>query len=156
MIVTCEPFNRKLFDEILPLAKKCWAESTAEKAETCAFYGEREFEIEPDFEAYERLGEALLIVALRKEGVLVGYVIGFSYKALHHKHILGAIADNTYVEPELRSYAPVIAKRFEKEMKYRGVGIIGWPAHPNSPLYGMLESMGYVGDDVVMEKRLAR
>jgi len=153
MKVAVEAFNRALFDELLPLAQKCWKESTADKAEKCAFYGEREFEIEPDFEAYERLGDSLVVVTLRNDA-LVGYLVGFSYQALHHKHILGGIADTMYVEPEFRSYAPVVAERFEKEMRDRGVGIIGWPTTENGPVHTLLKSMGYVGDDIVMEKRI--
>lgn len=154
--IETEAFNETLFAEILPLAKKCWAESTAIKGETCAFYGERDFEIEPDYEAYKSLADkgALAVVTLRDEGKLVGYVVGFSYRGLHHKKILGGFADNIYIEPEFRSYAPVLAKRFEQEMGARGVGIIGWPAHENGPVYALLKSMGYIGDDIVMEKRL--
>ncbi len=154
MKIEVEPFTRELFDELLPLAQKCWQESTADKAEKCAFYGEREFQIEPDFDAYVRLGDALVVITLRNDAELLGYLVGFSYRALHHKHILGGIADTMYVEPEYRSHAPVIAKRFEKEMELRGVGIIGWPTTENGPVHTLLKSMGYVGDDIVMEKRL--
>lgn len=152
--IESEPFSRELFDELLPLAQKCWKESTAIKADTCAFYGERDFEIEPDFGAYQRLEDALAVVTVRNDGTLVGYVLGFSYRALHHKHVLGGIADTMYLEPDYRCYAPVVAEKFEKEMKARGVGIIGWPTHVNGPTYKLLEQMGYVGDDVVMEKRI--
>jgi hypothetical protein len=34
------------------------------------------------------------------------------------------------------------------------VGIIGWPVHLNGPVYDVLKAKGYVGDDIVMEKRL--
>jgi predicted GNAT superfamily acetyltransferase len=154
--IDTEPFSQALFDELLPLAYKCWQESTDQKAETCAFYGERDFKIEPDFDAYQRLSDvgALAVVTLRDEARLVGYVVGFTYRALHHKHILGGIGDTVYIEPDYRTYAPILAARFEKEMKDRGVGIIGWPTHPNSPVYALLQVMGYVGDDIVMEKRI--
>jgi GNAT superfamily N-acetyltransferase len=154
--VAVEVLTSDLFAEILPLAIKCWKESTEIKGDTCAFYGERDFQIEPDYDAYQRLADdgALAVVTLRDDGKLVGYVIGFSYRALHHKKVLGGIADNIYLEPDFRAYAPVLAERFEKEMKARGVQIIGWPTHENGPVYALLKSMGYVGDDIVMEKRL--
>ncbi len=154
MKVEVEPFTRALFDELLPLAYKCWQESTADKAQKCAFYGEREFQIEPDFDAYARLGDSLVVITLRSDGMLLGYLVGFSYRALHHKHVLGGIADTMYVEPDHRAHAPVIAKRFEKEMESRGVGIIGWPTTEGGPVYELLKYMGYVGDDIVMEKRI--
>jgi hypothetical protein len=154
--VAVEPFTQALFDELLPLAQKCWQESTEAKAEKCAFYGERDFAIEPDFDAYQRLADAgtLVVVTLRNEAKLVGYVVGFSYRALHHKHIIGGIGDTFYIEPEFRSYAPIVAARFEKELTSLGVGIIGWPTTEGGPVHTMLKAMGYVGDDIVMEKRI--
>jgi hypothetical protein len=151
-----ETFDRALFDEILPLAQKCWQESTAIKADTCAFYGDREFQIEPDYDAYQKIEDAgsMVVITVRELGKLVGYLLGFSYRAMHHKHIIGGIADTMYLEPDHRTYAPIVAARFEKEMKDMGVGIIGWPTHENGPTYALLKTMGYVGDDVVMEKRL--
>lgn len=151
-----ETLTPDLFAELRPLSLKCWAESTTVKAETCAFHGERDFEIEPDYDAYQKLadGGALVVVTLRHDKVLVGYVVGFAYRALHHKALLGGIVDTAYIEPEFRSYAPVAVKRFEKEMRKRDVAIIGWPTHEKGPIFALLKSMGYAGDDIVMEKRL--
>jgi len=151
-----EPFSLDVFAELLPLAQKCWNESTEFKGQTCAYYGDRDFEIEPDKEAYQRLADqgSLVMVMLRDEGKLQGYVVGFLYHSLHHKKILCGIGDNIYVEPDYRAYTAVVAERFEKEMKSLGVKIIGWPVHMNGPVYELLKARGYVGDDIVMEKRL--
>jgi hypothetical protein len=48
----------------------------------------------------------------------------------------------------------VAAERFETEFKALGAAIIGWPAHINGPVYEVLKARGYVGDDIVMERRL--
>lgn len=151
-----EAFSGPLAAEILPLARKCWGESTAFKGETCAYFGERDFLIEPDEEAYQRLADQglLVLVTLRDEGELKGYVIGFVYKALHHKKILGGIGDSIYIEPDYRSHTWAVAKRFEIEIKGLGAQILGWPVHFNGPVYEILKAKGYVGDDIVMEKRL--
>lgn len=151
-----EDFTPELFAEILPLAQKCWNESTIAKGETCAFYGEREFQIEPDTEVYQQLTDkgTLVIVTLRDEMQLKGYVVGFAYRGLHHRKILGGIGDSIYIEPEYRSYAAVVADRFENELKALGVQIIGWPVTPDGPVHQVLKARGYVGDDIVMEKRL--
>ena len=152
MKIEKEPFTRALYEEILPLGKKCWSESTLHKGKDCAYYGERDFEIEPDISAYEK--GTVVIVTLRDEGALKGYVAGFLYRSWHHKHILCGNVDSMYVEPDYRSYAGVIAERFEKEFKELGAQIIGWPAHINGPVYEILKARGYTGDDIVMEKRL--
>lgn len=140
--------------EILPLAQKCWNESTEIKAETCAFYGERDFQVEPDVERYQGLGDGLVLVTLRDEGKLQGYILGFTYNSMHHKKILCGMADTMYVELDYRAYTGVVADRFEKEMRKLGVKIIGWPTHINGPVYEVLKALGYVGDDIVMEKRI--
>lgn len=151
-----EPYNSNLFTEVLPLAQKCWEESTVTKAETCAYYGERDFAIEPDTEGYQRLEDqgVLVLITLREDGSLKGYIIGFLYRSMHHKRILCGIGDSVYVEPDYRSYTGVMAEKFEKEMRHRGAEIIGWPVHVDGPVYEVLKARGYVGDDIVMEKRL--
>lgn len=157
VVIEREPLTHALFAEVLPLSQKCWNESTIAKGETCAFYGEREFAIEPDEEAYQALSDSgkLILLTLRDEGKLVGYVIGFSYRALHHKKITGGIGDSIYVEPDYRpSHTWALAKRFEEEMRRLGVEIIGWPVTPDGPVCEVLKARGYVGDDIVMEKRL--
>ena len=70
MKINAEAFTPELAAEILPLAQKCWEESTEGKKETCAYYGERDFAVEPDTEAYLRLAEQglLLVITLRDDG----------------------------------------------------------------------------------------
>lgn len=156
MKIDVEKLTEELFAEMLPLAQKCWEESTAEKAESCAFYGSREFQIEPDFDAYMKIQETgfLTIVTLRDEGKLVGYIEGFVYRSLRHKSLKGGMGDSIYVEPEYRVYTPPMIERFEKEMRQGGADIIGWPTSPNGPVHKLLLASGFVGDDVIMEKKL--
>ncbi len=150
-----EPFSQALYDEVLPLARKCWQESTEQKLQTCAFYGDRDFDVEPEYSEYQRLHDlgALVFITLRDEK-LVGYIVGILYKSHHHKGIQCAGGDSIYIESDYRSYTPVMVSRFEKELTERGVKIIGWPTTQGSAVYELLKSMGFVGDDIVMEKRL--
>lgn len=156
IVINREELTAELATEVFPLARKCWNESTEFKGESCAYYGDRDFLIEPDVEAYQRLADQglLVLVTLRDEVKLKGYVIGFLYNALHHKKILCGIGDSIYIEPDYRSHTWAVAKRFEKEMESLGAKIIGWPVHLNGPVYEVLKAKGYVGDDIVMEKRL--
>jgi hypothetical protein len=150
-----EAFSLELLEELIPLGRKCWKESTANKGETCAFYGERDFDIEPDVEQYQRLNEAgvLGIITIRNDGEAVGYLGWVLYRSWHHRKIICANVDSIYVEPEFRSYTAVMIELFEKEMVEIGVGIIGWPTHVNGPIYELLKARGYAGDDLIMEKR---
>jgi hypothetical protein len=154
MKIDREAFSVELFNELLPLARKCWQESSALKADSCVFAGERDLVIEPDLENYQKISDSLIIVTLRDEGKLVGYLVGFLYRSPHHKKILCGNGDSIYVEPAYRSYAVVLTERFEKESQAAGAQIIGWPTHPDGPVYRLLKARGYTVDDVVMEKRL--
>lgn len=154
--ITTETFSDELLSEILPLGQKCWKESTIAKGETCAFYGERDFEIEPDVEQYRKLSEmgSLVIVTLRDSGTVQGYVSGFLYRGLHHRKILGCIGDTIYAEPDYRVYIGVLVDKFLNEMRAKKAQIVGWPTTPDGPVYHVLKARGFVGDDIVMEKRL--
>src|SRR5271170_4943571 len=152
-----ETFNTELAAEVLPLARKCWKESTDFKGESCAYFGDRDFLIEPDTEAYLKLQNegSLVLVTLRDDKELKGYVIGFLYNALHHKKILCGIGDSIYIEPDYRTHTWAVAKRFETEIAALGAKILGWPVHLDGPVYDILKAKGYVGDDIVMERRLS-
>lgn len=155
MKIEIEPFSFDLITQILPLAQKCWEENTAQKLQTCAYYGDREFAVDPDVETYKSLAaqDRLVIATLRAE-TLVGYVVGFIYGSWHHKRIKCGCGDSIYVEPEYRSYTPVLIEKFCGEMKRREVKILGWPTTQGGPVYELLKAMGFIGDDIVMEKRL--
>ena len=156
MTIAPEKFTYELFVELLPLAQKCWRECTDSKGENCAFYGEREFDIEPHYEQYQRMANegVLSFVAMREEARLVGYVIGFAYVCLHHKHVIGGIGDNIYVEPAYRERTGELVDKFVSELRALKAEIIGWPVIPGGYVHKVLKSRGFVRDDVVMEKRL--
>src|SRR5882757_7892859 len=153
-VIEKEDFCHDLYQEVLPLGRKCWEESTLDKGADCGYHGERDFQIEPDFEVYERVASngSMVLLTLRDNGALKGYVVGFTYRSWHHKDILCANVDSIYVEPSHRAYTAVIAEKLEKEFRLMGVQIIGWPTRINGPVYDFLMARGYVGDDIVMEK----
>jgi len=156
--IDSEPFSVQVAQEILPLAQECWAESTLYKLETCAYYGDRDFTVDPDMDRYQSVANQglLVLVTLRDQGHLKGYVIGLTYTSMHHKKIPCGIGDTGYIEPEYRSYAAVLVGKFEQAMREQKVEIIGWPTHISGPWYEILKALGYVGDDIVMEKRIKK
>lgn len=157
MRIAVEPFTQELFAEILPLAQKSWDECSEIKSETCVFHGERGFKIEPDVDQYLVLQAANSLIALTmrdKEGVMVGYCLGILYRSLHHRPIACGNVDSFYIEPECRAYVRSFIARMEKELNDRSVTVIGWPTTASGTLCAVLKSLGYLADDVVMEKKL--
>lgn len=156
VVIAVEPLTRELFDEILPLARRGWAESTVAKAETCAWYGERDFDVDPDFEQYQAIAYvgALVILAMRDKGVLVGYVTGTCFRGMHHRHFIVAQSDSFYVEPLYRGHTRRLIRRYEEEMIKRGAVALNWLTHTNGPVYKLLKLFGYVADETMMEKRV--
>jgi hypothetical protein len=155
VVIAVEDANDSLLHEIANLGQKSWDECSSIKGETCAFHGERGFIIEPNFEQYLWLASqgALTVLTLRDDGELRGYAIGIVYRSLHHRPAMCGNVDTFYIEPGYRSRAAVLAKRLEDEFRSLGVSIIGWPTTRGGAIYKMLESLGYIPDDVVMEKR---
>jgi hypothetical protein len=96
----------------------------------------------------------MVLVTLRNGSVLQGYIEGFLYSSLHHTGVLCGMGDAMYVEPEYRTYALKMIVKFEDAMRSLKAEIIGWPTHMKGPLYEVLKAHGFVGDDIVMEKRL--
>jgi hypothetical protein len=157
MIVERESLTPELFEEIRPLAQKCWDESTEGKLKTCAYTGDRNLPVDPNWETYNHLSKEgkLLIVTLRDEGVLKGYAVGVLYKSLHHQSILCGGGDSIYLDPDTRGlWTGKVVGRFEQELKDEGAEIIGWPVTQGGSVQQYLEARGYIGDDIVMEKRL--
>jgi hypothetical protein len=150
--INSEPFSLDLFNEIMPLAQKCWDESTDIKGKSCAFYGQRGFVVMPDYEKYESLSSGMKIITLRDDGRLVGYVVGFLYSSMHYKGILCGFGDSMFVEPEYRSHCIQMVERFESEVASGGAKIIGWPVTKHSYVYNALKAQSFVADDVIMEK----
>jgi hypothetical protein len=149
-----ESFSDALCQEILPLAQKCWDEGTALKGETCAYHGQRAIVIEPDFALYGRLAEAgtLVLVTARYSTKLVGYIVGYLYQSPHHKKMLVANGDSIYIEPEYRGHAASMIEVFLADLKARGALTIGWPVSQTGPVYDLLRALGFVGDEIIMEK----
>jgi len=157
-VITVEPLTQTLFDEIVPLARKGWAESTVAKAETCAWHGERDFDIDPDFEQYEAMHSvgALVLFTMRDNGALVGYATGTCWRGMHHRHFIVAQSDSFYVEPPYRGHVVRLVRAYEKEMVGRGAAALNWLTHTNGPLFNILVARGYVADESMLEKRVIR
>ena len=155
MRLNVEKLTAGLIEELRPLWQACWDECSEIKGKTCAFHGERGFVIEPDIERYATLADqgTLFVVTLRNDE-LRGYAICLLYRSLHHHPVLCGNVDTFYVEKDCRSYAASVIGKIEEEFSTRGVSVMGWPTSPDGALFKVLQTLGYIPDDVVMEKRL--
>lgn len=157
MKISIERFTPELFAEILPLAQKGWDECSEIKKDTCAFHGQRGFVIEPDEAQYLLLqsSDSLICHTLRNDSdELRGYSLGILYRSLHHRTVICGNVDCFYIEPENRQYVRSFIDRIEDEFSKRSVTVIAWPTTASGTLYEMLKNIGYIADDVVMEKQI--
>jgi hypothetical protein len=156
VVIERETYSDALGRELLPLAQKCWEESSAEKGERCAFYGHRDIQIEPDFQLYKALSDTdrLILLTVRDGSALVGYAVIIVYVSPHHCKFIAANGDSLYVEPKYRIHSPVLIDKVISEVKRTEAVSLNWGVSPGSPLYEMLLKLGFVGDEVIMEKRL--
>ena len=151
-----EPYSDALANEILPLGQKCWDEGTALKGESCAYYGHRDVQIEPDLSLYRSVSDSgrLIIFTIRDEAKLVGYAVIMVYRSPHHQKLTTANGDSIYIEPEYRVHSPVLLDKIINEVKSAGAVTLNWWVSKDGHMYALLEKMGFVGDEIVMEKFL--
>jgi hypothetical protein len=154
--VAREAYSDELFEELLPLAQRCWDEGTFEKGMSCAGAVDRQIAIEPDRDVYRQLDSLgrFVMVTLRAAGTLIGYAEGFLYPSPHHKRILCCNVDSAYVEVAYRGHTLALMWRFEAELRALGVHMVGWQVHANGHIHKLLKTRGYSADDLIMEKRL--
>jgi hypothetical protein len=149
-----EAYNESLGQEFLPLAQKCWDEGTALKGENCSYHGHRDIAIDPDYLLYRQLADAgrLLLFTIRDAGILVGYAVSYVFASPHHRKLLVANGDSIYVERGYRAYTPALIEMLLKELKSLGVTNMGWAVSQNGPVYELLCKLGFVADEIIMEK----
>lgn len=157
MKIAVEKLTPELFAEMLPLGQESWDECSEIKKDTCSFHGERGFKIEPNEAQYLQFAEndALLAFVLRDdENVLQGYSLAVFYQSLHHAPVSCASVDTFYLRPAVRGAIRNFIAAMEEQFEARGVVVVGWPVSPSGGLFGVLKTLGYAPDDVIMEKRI--
>ena len=118
----------------------------------------KEFPLDPDYEAYERLAKAKMLrfITCRIDGAPVGYIVFIIQPHLHYRTCLTAFEDIYFIKKEYRR-GRIGIKLFqyaEKVLKERGVNriIYGTKLHlDNSRLF---EYLGYKQTDKVFTKLL--
>jgi hypothetical protein len=144
-----ERYSEALCQELLPLLKDNWVR-------TESYIGE--LDVDPAWDKYQRLDALDMVVCFtaRLAGLLVGYVIYFTNFSLHHRTVKTAHGDMIYVKDMTGLGRVVFAllTAAEEDLRARSVMYIGWFVHQDSVIRRILESRGYVADELVMEKKL--
>ena len=107
----------------------------------------KEFDLDPDYEAYSNLATIGLIkvITCRKEGVLIGYIYFILSKNLHYKTMLVACEDIYYLEKSERKGRVGINlfKFAEQYLKSIGVNRIVYSTKVHLDNSRLFEYLGY-------------
>jgi len=118
----------------------------------------KEFPLEPDYEAYRRIGEAgmLRTVTCRADGKLIGYIVFIVSPHLHYKSCKTAIEDIYFVKKEYRKGRVGIRlfQYAEKVLKEREVKRIVMHTKVHLDNSKLFEYLGYKWTDKVFSKML--
>lgn len=130
-----EPIN---FDEIKPLLPEHWKELALNQDKV---------PLDPQWHVYEirqNAGE-VLYTTLRKDGVLVGYFIGFVVPGLHYKTCLTLTMDIYWTHPDIRGGTAALRlfKTVEKEARRRGVQRIFYGSKNHKDSSRLFAAMGF-------------
>jgi N-acetylglutamate synthase-like GNAT family acetyltransferase len=119
MITACVESFLTLLPEMKPLLAKHYDALSLHKA--------KGFPLDPQYFAYaqDEAEGRLFIMALRRDGRLIGYWVAFVSPGRHYQTCLTSIMDIWYVDPEhMAGKAPLIlVKAVERELRRRGVNL---------------------------------
>ena len=118
----------------------------------------KEFDYEPDYDAYKRCAEAgmLRCITCRADGELIGYIIFLISPHLHYKSCITATEDIYFVKKEYRKGRIGIRlfQYAEKVLKERGVQRIVMHTKVHLDNSKLFEYLGYKWTDKVFTKML--
>ena len=118
----------------------------------------KEFDYEPDYDAYKRLAQAgmLRCITCRADGELIGYIVFFITPHLHYKSCITAMEDIYFVRKDYRK-GRVGIKLFqyaEQVLKERGVQRIVMHTKVHLDNSRLFEYLGYKMTDKVFTKMI--
>jgi GNAT superfamily N-acetyltransferase len=140
-----EPFMSQV-EELKPLLPLHWEE--------LGIYKDR-MPLDPIWSSYQSFEDsgALLYVALRRQGVLIGYFIGIVSPALHYGTTLQCKMDIAFVLPEYRGHAgTILFDAVERELKRRGVKLWWVGSKDHHPIEGFYRHMGFTQQETYFTK----
>lgn len=139
MITAGVELIRDILPELKPLLAKHYDALSLHKG--------RDYPLMPQFHVYlarEAAGEVSFI-ALRRDGILIGYWVCFITPGLHYQTCLTSIMDIWFVDPDhMAGKAPIILMRaVETEMRRRGVNLWFAGEKLHKPCGRLFEKLGF-------------
>lgn len=148
MITYAEEDPTVFFSELAPLIPAHYEELCVTK----------DFPVEPDFVAYDRLNKAGMLKAItcRSDGELIGYIIFVVQPHLHYMSCITAFEDLYYVKKEYRKGRTGIKLFQFSELVLKGAGVKRIIMHTKIHLDNsrLFEYLGYKNTDKLFTKLL--
>jgi GNAT superfamily N-acetyltransferase len=144
LTVQQEHYSDVLRDELMPMLEQNWKESPSYN---------QEIALAPNFERYKYMDSQGMVMCLtaRDEGRLVGYAIWYVVTSFNYQGKSGhGVA--AYIEEAHRGHGMDLLRKGEALLREQGIQRFYWFARPGSTLYKLLQRLGYVADEAVMEK----
>lgn len=149
MITVLRENYKDIIGDIQPLLKEHWAE--------VANYQD-EIPLDPNFSKYlaAEANDALVIVAAREDGRLIGYSVFFTFKHPHYDSCLVASNDVLFVRSDKRKTGAGLRLIRKSESILADVGVrrITWHCKPKNDFRALLERMGYQIEETIMGRLL--
>lgn len=126
-----------LANEIQPMLPDHWAE--------LGMYRDR-MPLDPDYPSYFEHDAAgrLAFVALRNDGLMVGYFVCFIAPTLHYRTTLTAKMDLIYIQPRHRGGGgKLLEQAMLAELKARGVKLLIVGSKDHHPIQAFWQGQGY-------------
>ncbi len=103
--------------------------------------------LDPMYDVYKKHDEAgqALLVTLRKDGVMVGYFVGFITPGLHYQQTLTCKMDITYIHPEHRGDGSgiVLFNAVKAALRQRGVKLWWVGSKNHKPIEAFYRAFGF-------------
>lgn len=135
--------------EVMPLFDSHWKEIALDQ---------EKIKLAPDWNEYDRLAKnnQLHMMAVRDDGLLIGYYVGIIKYHLHYSNNLMAFNDVMYIQPEYRQgmVGVRIFKEIERTLKSRGVEKMFMNTKAHHDFGVILERLGYHEAETVYTKTL--
>jgi GNAT superfamily N-acetyltransferase len=114
--------------------------------------------LKPDWDSYRFLEKSgkLMTLAVRDNGVIVGYTVTVIYKNMHYSDLIDAFVDVLYLHPKRRkgSLGIRLIRKTEEEARKRGAKRLMLHGKPDTVFALLMPKLEYCVQDIVFGKVL--
>ncbi len=129
--------------EIYPLFEKHWQE-----------IGEyKDIPLNPDFDLYKKIDEAIRVYTAREFGALIGYCVFFINPNLHYKNTKQALQDVLFIQKDKRGFGKDFMEWCDGQLIADGVDVIHRYMSNEKDFGSLLERIGYEFKALIYSRR---